>query len=107
MRGKKTDKELYYNTYLPPYTSWDKTLDLSKQTSMYYAICAEKFGQSEADHYWNRRESLDGKHDIINWQKECRDIMKKCNEFLKSRGVLMESNYNGQKTEEELKKWLN
>ena len=73
--------------------TYDKLSNITPESSMYYALMVEKLGKQMADYYWDRRLKLeqgfdmDLKGDIINWEKECKDISNKCEVFLKSRGV--------------------
>lgn len=85
MENGKTDKVAYYSRFYPP-ANWDKALELTPQTSEYYAKCVEAYGKAMADYYWNRRYSFELERDY-EFRGLCKEINEKCNTFLKSRGV--------------------
>lgn len=74
----------FYANYYPP-ASYDKQFELTQTSSEYYAIMVEKMGKQMADYYWNRRLSYE--FDYL-YEKECDEIIEKCNKFLDKRGAL-------------------
>lgn len=74
-----------YNSYYPP-ASWDKTLELTPESSEYYAVMVQKMGKEMADYYWNRRYGFEKERDY-EYIKICREINEKCDKFLKNRKV--------------------
>lgn len=83
-KDKHWDKR-YFNFY-PVNASYDKVLELTPQSSEYYAIMTQKLGKEMADYYWNRRYLYKGEIDY-EWRSICKDINEKCDKFLKSRGI--------------------
>jgi len=81
----KSDKITFYKNFYPP-ASWDKVLELSPQTSEYYAHLVKAYGQAMADYYWNRRYDYERERDY-EYIKICKEINEKCEKFLKSRGI--------------------
>lgn len=80
-----------YTHFYPPGFSYDKALELKPETSEYYAHCVKAYGQAMADYYWNRRYDYEKwiniNGEVTTWTKECKDIIAKCDIFLKRRGV--------------------
>ena len=77
----------YYRWIIPP-ENWDKKLELTPNSSMYYALMVQKMGKELADYYWNRRYIFETKQDEY-YTKLCKEITKKSEEFLKSRGIII------------------
>lgn len=81
---RQPDRIKYYKHFYPIY-SWDKLFEINKENSHYYNCLVRVYGKETADYYWKRREQVE----TIDHVKKnvCDDIISKCEEFLKSRGV--------------------
>lgn len=97
------DREKYFKNFYPPGRSYDWELAYCKENSEYYARLVKQMGQKMADYYWNRREAeldpelrLNVKYTDYLYVKECKEIIEKCDKFLRSRGVDPRINFNNQ-----------
>lgn len=82
-------KYRWLRRYNPP-ADWDKQLELTQQSSEYYAHMVQKFGKAMADYYWNRRYAYERVRDN-EYIAICKEISEKSEKFLKSRGIAINS----------------